>query len=223
MDQTVSKPVSRRGRPVRPDLAAARREQILAAATTHFARRGYQGTDLQELADELGVGKGTLYRHFGSKEGLFLAAADRAIGGLFAYVAEASAAVSDGLERIARAIRAYLAYFDAHPEAVELLILERAVFRDRKTPTYFEYRERAVGEWHRLHEQLMAQGRVRTMSPEKITDVFSGTLYGTMFVNFFAGRRKPLDTQADQIIDIVFRGILTDEERARLTGGGADA
>src|SRR3712207_9594593 len=41
----------------------------------------------------------------------------------------------DPLEQVEFAIRSYLAYFDAHPEYVELLIQERAAFRDRKKPT----------------------------------------------------------------------------------------
>src|SRR5262245_37795229 len=54
-----------------------RREEILARAIELFARDGYADLDLQILADDVGVGKGTLYRYFGSKQELFLAAADR--------------------------------------------------------------------------------------------------------------------------------------------------
>ena len=110
---------------------------------------------------------------------------------------------------------AYLSFFDQHPDFVELLIQERAVFKRRKTPTYFEHRERNVGRWQALYRELMDAGRVRRMLPDEITDVMSSALYGTMFTNFFAGRAKSLETQARQIIDVVFRGILSEEERAR--------
>jgi hypothetical protein len=119
----------------------------------------------------------------------------------------------DPLELIAKAMVEYLAFFDEHPEFVELLILERAVFRDRKKPTYFEHRERNVGRWRALYRELMDAARVRPMPPDVITDVLSSALYGTMFTNFFAGRAKSLETQARQIVDVVFHGILSDEER----------
>ena len=45
-----------------------RREEILEKAIKLFAKHGYGGTDTQQLADELRVGKGTLYRYFPSKE-----------------------------------------------------------------------------------------------------------------------------------------------------------
>lgn len=46
---------------------------ILEAAETAFLRDGYLGTNMDEIASSAGVSKPTIYRHFGTKEGLFLA------------------------------------------------------------------------------------------------------------------------------------------------------
>lgn len=48
-----------------------RRKQILEAAMTVFAEKGFRNTDVQEIADLCSVGKGTVYRYFESKENLF--------------------------------------------------------------------------------------------------------------------------------------------------------
>ena len=56
-----------------------RQEEILDVAARVFAERGFPGTDVQEIADELEVGKGTIYRYFPTKRKLFLAAVDRAM------------------------------------------------------------------------------------------------------------------------------------------------
>jgi TetR/AcrR family transcriptional regulator len=55
-----------------------KRERIVEAAMRHFAERGYEGTHVQDIAAELGIAKGSVFQHFGSKEGLFLAAFRRA-------------------------------------------------------------------------------------------------------------------------------------------------
>ena len=55
----------------------ARREEILETATALFAEQGFSDAVTQALAERLGVGKGTIYRHFPSKRALFLAATDR--------------------------------------------------------------------------------------------------------------------------------------------------
>ena len=122
---------------------------------------------------------------------------------------------------MAAAIRGYLRFFDKHPEYVELLIQERAVFRDRKTPTYFAYRRAQRGRWQGLYVDLMDQGRIRRMPPERILDVLGALIYGTMFTNYMEGRSKSVEEQAEEILDVMFNGMLTHaEQRARAEKGG---
>src|SRR6266446_10681580 len=94
-----------RGRKTDPALAERRREEILDAAARLFAERGYADTDTQVLIDDLGVGKGTLYRYFPSKRELFLAAADRVMRQLRERIDGRIKDIADPLEQIAEAIR----------------------------------------------------------------------------------------------------------------------
>jgi AcrR family transcriptional regulator len=202
-----------RKRPVDEELWGRRTDEILDVAATLFAERGYAGADTQELAERVSVGKGTLYRYFPSKRDLFLAAADRAMRRLREYLDAAMSTRDDPLEQIVAAIEAFLGFFDEHPEFAELLILERALFRDRNKPTYIEHREKNVGRWRQLYQALIEAGRVRAMPVHRITSVISDLVYGTMFTNHVAGRQKALREQADDIVEIVFCGILSDSER----------
>jgi AcrR family transcriptional regulator len=49
----------------------AKRERIVDVAMRHFARHGYQGAKVEDVANELGIAKGSIFQHFGSKAGLF--------------------------------------------------------------------------------------------------------------------------------------------------------
>jgi AcrR family transcriptional regulator len=49
---------------------STKRDDILNAALRLFSRRGFYGTTMPELAREAGVGAGTIYRYFDSKETL---------------------------------------------------------------------------------------------------------------------------------------------------------
>src|SRR4051812_16646216 len=151
----LKKASRKRGRPKVEGLPERRREEILAVATEEFARRGYPGTDLQAVADRLGVGKGTVYRYFETKEALFLAAADRSMRLLKDECERAAAAGSDAFERIALATRAYLRFYDRGPEFIEIMIQERAEFRDRKRHTYFLHHEANIGPWNDLFRELI--------------------------------------------------------------------
>jgi AcrR family transcriptional regulator len=209
-----------RGRPKDPQLAARRRAAILEAAVGVFARRGYRDTNLQDLADALGVAKGTLYLYYRGKEELFLAAVDQGMVRLRDHVQSAYSHVPDPLDRLAVAVRAYLEFFHDQPDLAELLIQERAEFRDRKTPTYHEHRRTNEADWRDVFERLIAAGRVRAVPVDRILDVIGDLVYGTMFTNHFTGRHRSLDAQARDVIDVVFHGILTSAERRRRAGRG---
>jgi len=55
----------------------ARRDQLLAAATRAFARNGFAATNLDDVAQEAGISKVLLYRHFDSKMDLYRAVLER--------------------------------------------------------------------------------------------------------------------------------------------------
>ena len=62
---------------VRDLLVAARREQILGAATRVFAEKGFSRATTREVAREAGVSEGTIYNYFEDKEGLLMAIMDK--------------------------------------------------------------------------------------------------------------------------------------------------
>jgi AcrR family transcriptional regulator len=63
-----------------------RRDRIIEVAMRHFAEHGYRGGRVEDIALECGVAKGTVFLDFGSKEGLFLAAYQRAVSLLPAWL-----------------------------------------------------------------------------------------------------------------------------------------
>jgi AcrR family transcriptional regulator len=64
------------GQPQERRDAARNRELILAAARRLFEREGPAAVSMDRVAEEAGVGKGTLYRRFGDRAGLALALLD---------------------------------------------------------------------------------------------------------------------------------------------------
>lgn len=63
----------------------AKRARITETAMRHFAERGYHAARIEDMAAELGIAKGSVFQHFGSKEAVFLAAYKRAVGLLPRY------------------------------------------------------------------------------------------------------------------------------------------
>ncbi|HTN77932.1 MAG TPA: TetR/AcrR family transcriptional regulator [Pirellulaceae bacterium] len=203
------------GRPRDVDGLSKRSEAILDVAVQVFAKRGFAATDVQEIADHAGVGKGTIYRHFESKERLFLAAAELGVQKLQAAIDGAAEPAAEPLSQIRSAITAFLIFFDEHPEFIELVIQERAHFRDRATPTFFlcDTNDPKAERWQEMLRELIRRGVLRPLPIDQIMDTLTQACFGAIFVNYFGGRKKTLAQQAQELKDIVFHGILAPNTR----------
>jgi AcrR family transcriptional regulator len=110
----------------RPRLAPSeRRELLIDAAHETFAARGYTQAGLAEVASLAGVSKTLLYHYFpeGRPE-LYCEVMDRLAGDLVEVVSAAVRAPTSAERRLAGLVTALLGYFEKHPDAYRLLILE---------------------------------------------------------------------------------------------------
>ncbi len=78
-------------RPIAPT-HALKRDELLDAAATVFARNGYAKASMQDIADECGVAKGTLYHYHRTKDALLFDLLDRYTQHLLVIVAQSEAA-----------------------------------------------------------------------------------------------------------------------------------
>lgn len=74
----------------------AKRERIVQAALRHFAERGFHEARVEDLARELGIAKGSIFQHFGSKAGLFLETYRTAVRTFPAYLDAPEAILEEG-------------------------------------------------------------------------------------------------------------------------------
>ncbi len=184
-----------------------RRDQILQAATTQFSHSGFQKTDVQQIADAIKVGKGTIYRYFPTKEALFFATVDRAMGQVEAYIRDVVEHEKDDLLRLKRAVTAYIEFFRAHPDLIELFVQERAEFRFRKSSTYFTNGEKRREAWRQILERLYVQGRLKVAQIDLVIDTLTHLLYGIMFTNIF--HEKAAQDKTCEGLDMVMYGIFS--------------
>ncbi|HTU42129.1 MAG TPA: TetR/AcrR family transcriptional regulator [Candidatus Aquilonibacter sp.] len=59
--------------------SAAKRSRIIDTAMHHFAENGYHAARVGDMAAALGIAKGSIFQHFGSKDGLFFEVYKRAV------------------------------------------------------------------------------------------------------------------------------------------------
>jgi AcrR family transcriptional regulator len=71
--------------PPRPR-SEAKRTRIIDAAMRHFAEQGYHAARVGDIAAQLGIAKGSVFQHFGSKDGLFFEVYKKAVRAFPAYL-----------------------------------------------------------------------------------------------------------------------------------------
>ncbi|MEX0755870.1 MAG: TetR/AcrR family transcriptional regulator [Actinomycetota bacterium] len=74
----------------------AKRERIVDAAMRNFAEHGYQGARVEDIASELGIAKGSIFQHFGSKSGLFFEAYKKAVFAMPAWLDAPESVLEEG-------------------------------------------------------------------------------------------------------------------------------
>jgi AcrR family transcriptional regulator len=183
-------------RPVRAD-AVKNRQRILEAAEATFAAEGL-AVPIDRVAERAGVGVGTLYRHFPTKEALFEAIVMTRLEDLVA-AAQSAADAEDPTE----ALFAFLRHFGCEAEAKhDLFDAMGAAGFDIKSQcaATVEELKRAVD---RLVERAKAAGTIRT-------DVGAEEIIGLIMGACQAARQSGYDQAASQrMIDIVCNGLRT--------------
>lgn len=104
--------------------AEERRESVVRAAVTEFARGGYQGTSTEAIARRVGVSQPYLFRLFPSKQEIFLAACDRCLGDMAVVIRTAGEGLKgdEALDAMAEAYQRSIA------EQPELLLLQMQMY-----------------------------------------------------------------------------------------------
>lgn len=105
----------------------ARRRAILRAALACFAEDGIDRVTVEQLCTRAGCSVGSLYHHFGSKEGVAGALFLECIGDLNAGLIERLEACEDAEAGVRAVVEQYAEWVEAHPERARFLIHYRDI------------------------------------------------------------------------------------------------
>jgi TetR/AcrR family transcriptional regulator len=120
--QIIARNMTQRQRRIRGTRdAEAAKAAILASAIQEFTAKGLSGARMEAVAQGAAVAKGLIFHHFGSKEGLWMAALEHVYGLLRAGQDAAGLAALGPVEGMRRLAQDTFRLFRAHPEIVALM------------------------------------------------------------------------------------------------------
>lgn len=133
-----------------------RREEIIAAAVQLFHEKGYASTSMQDIADAVGLLKGSLYHYITGKEELLYEIHERFMAVIFAKAATREQA--DGLssrQRLEAIITDLLELMRDYRAYVEVFFRERYAVRGPRWDAIHQKRE----EYEALVREIVQQGQ----------------------------------------------------------------
>jgi AcrR family transcriptional regulator len=191
---------------------ASRREAILAAALASFVRIGYSNTTIEDIRRASGASVGSLYHHFGGKDGI---AAALYVEGLAEYQSAFLAALlanDDARAGIEAVVRLHLRWMRGHRDLGRFLLAVRETEVIAAAMPELRRRNRAffaaVKEWFGEHPEL----------PDLAPDLLEPLLLGPaqeFSRHWLAGRAATTPEQAEQVLAAAAWHALTTTEESR--------
>ena len=187
------------------------REAILEATDRLLARYGYKKMTIDDLAKEVGIGKGSVYLHFESKEEIALSHVDRIVErvkGRLQSIAESKASPENRIRKML--IERVLMRFDSvqhYSQSMnELLAQVRSRLRERRK-RYFE-------EEARIFAKVLADGKVagtfKVKDPAEMGRTLldaTNALLPYSLSAYELGEREELVKKANSVADLVLNGL----------------
>lgn len=200
--QSAESPATRR-------LRSQVREEILDAVETQLELVGYAGMTIEEVARHAGIGKGSVYLHFASKEDLALSSIDRLIERLLGHLEAMAAEAKPAADRLHRMLVARVLFrFDHVRQDSTSLDEMLAVLR----PALLSRREEWFDREARVLDQVIQDGRPGGSASESILDArllitATNSLLPYSLSKAELGRRSLLEERTNALAAILLRGL----------------
>jgi len=198
----------------------AMRSRILDAADRLLVRHGFRRMTVDGVAVEAGIGKGSVYLHFDSKEDVALSCIDRMAAGVAARLEAIAAGPAPAARRLRAMLRARVLdrfdYARRHaPSIDEKLAVMRQAMLERRARHFAA--EAAVLD--RVVEQGRRAGELTPGPPDVGRALVTATnaLLPYSLSTREIGRRAALARAAEQVIDLLLAGLAGPHAKPRTT------
>ncbi len=197
-------------------LVEKRHREILNAARHIFAEKGFRVATIDDIANYLTVGKGTIYRYFHDKKALFIAVFEDGMQQLMRTMYSQIEPVVNPSDKIRCAVKTYFEFFDANPELVEIAMQVRSEFKDEHERIFMSlYQDYIVRIQNNLQAGI-AQGIFREMDVEKTAETMSATTQGLLqsfYIREVTGtaagqKREKLTDRTSAVCELILQGLL---------------
>ena len=191
-----------------------KRQEIFNAAARLFARKGYDGTSIRELAETLKLQKGSLYYYFSSKEELLFELLDEYIADALAEVEKICAASDlEPTEKLERFMRFYTRFYAGDRDRLVLLINDIDKLGEEKRNRIIARERLYYRALTGIFAELKKSGIMKDIPDAIAAYAFFGMVHYTC--KWFDGDGPvKAESLGEMFLEIFTRGIFIEKEKA---------
>jgi TetR/AcrR family fatty acid metabolism transcriptional regulator len=188
-----------------------RRQAIIDAAVVVFARKGFFGAKVSEIAEAAGVADGTIYLYFKSKDELLISLFEEKMQVIIDDLLDLLSEVSDPEEKIRRSVVAHLELVASQPQLMQVLTIEL-----RQSARFIkEYSPKGFGRYLGILGAILEEGQTSGVFRRELhPGVFRRALFGAIdeisLEWILRSREQPLPDPkviGREIADFILRGL----------------
>jgi len=202
-----------------------RRREILDVARQVFSSKGYEQTSMAEIAAQVGIVEGALYKHFTSKRELLFEAMRMFYEPLLGLMREQLASITGTRNRLRFVIAAQLHGFVKHPGLCRVIILEIRPNDDYQGSVMRKLNREMTSLVPEIIEEAVKTGELRgDIRATLVRDVVFGGIEHLAWKTLAGRETLDVQREADALTELVLRGLeprstaqgASDPELARL-------
>ena len=148
------------------------REDVVLAAGRLFAQRGYHGTSMRDLGEELGMLGSSIYSHVAGKNELLVEVIRRGAEFFNEVVATASAAGGSAIDELERLIRGHVRVVVGHIDEVRTFLFESRFLPEYDRLKIVEMRDDYEAAYRSAIERGLGEGSIAAGVDPGITAIF---------------------------------------------------
>ncbi|OIQ62510.1 TetR/AcrR family transcriptional regulator [Neomoorella thermoacetica] len=188
--------------------AGDKRRQILAAAVSVFADRGFHQARIADIAAAAGVGKGTIYEYFSSKKELFQQLLVHIFHTYLEHlrrVCREEASLEGFLRRL---IGESLEHFQAHREITRILLSEHPPVDAATQQIFFRMEQEKLQHLQNHLQAALERGEMRPVPVDLAAIMITGFITALGYQLFFyKNQEMNLAALSTGVTDLILRGI----------------
>jgi len=186
--------------------AAVREGEILAVAARLFREKGYHATSMQDLAEAVGMNRGSFYYYIRTKEDLLYRVTRDAMCAFIDALAPVLAAPLDPRDKLRRAMVTHLQVLSARTDAVAVLLHELKSLSPERQRDIVALRDQYEGGIRRLLAEGAEAGVFALESPKLAGFVVLAVMNWPYHWYRDTGEKRP-DELAEAFANILLRGL----------------